>query len=536
MLTANRFQEWQLTWLRVNGFEDGVVPVGQRHTTERDLFWAFAPLFGSADEMLKALYPLLDQPGEEQERKDLAVSCFEQKANELHLSRAVLQCIGSVRSQDVAVCPMLPELFPAMELLLKQTPREWHPTAIIGCLPVLGAILTGLRFDWRGQVNSCSFIAFVVGEQSSGKSATTMPLWNLLLAPLRKKDAAAINAVSRYHFGETDGDGDEEHRKRPLPVIREVLSKTSQPTIYQQMSVTRGVHLILAAQDLAAVVNSAARGAYASLSPILLASWGNEPVGQQTSIQTAVYVKVEEALFNVAACTTPAVLKRFFGGGKVEDGTLSRSLFVLHPTSTEDIKPNAVQWSEEEREAVDELIGRLYEIGNRLPGRDAATGRSLTNSEFPLTVEAMENWYAQRWALIETLSESHAAMQRLLIHRAATNAMRAGAVFATMNGGESDATVALAVWVADYAIYAAITLFHSEMEEMQIENRTATMGKLSYRELFFSLPAVFTKDQLTEIRESRGESTKSLSTIVSRWQSEGHLEVLERGTRWLKVF
>ena len=331
---------WELTG-------DGLPPTqGDRNTKIFDLACSLRHIFGFDRELLNRAIPNYD--GFPQEEK---MQCIDNAIREprkympMKLTR-VLQALKAEHAEN-------PELVQALDVVemeraqyyakklpghiglgvdaaLKWLPQELHVQALVAMAPALGALLTRVRLDVHGDVNTLNLQSFVVGEAGSGKSRFAR-----IDAALMKDfyaESIANQRINEQHRREKE----RKRNAKEVPVFdmlpeRCIPARHSVAQVLDMLNSNGGLHCYTFAEE-ADIMTGNGRQAFADTSAIRRVAYDASSYAQAYKSDTASRLTIERVLWNLTQCGTPDALYRAFRN--FTDGELSRVAIARMPDNT----------------------------------------------------------------------------------------------------------------------------------------------------------------------------------------------------------
>jgi ABC-type dipeptide/oligopeptide/nickel transport system ATPase subunit len=244
-----------------------------------------------------------------------------------------------------------------VDAALKWLPQELHMQALVAMAPALGALLTRVRLDVHGDVNTLNLQSFVVGEAGSGKS----------------RFARIDAALMRDFYAESIANQrlNEQHRRekerkknaKEVPVFdmlpeRSIPPRHSVAQVLDMLNSNGGLHCYTFAEE-ADIMSGNGRQAFADTSAIRRVAYDASSYAQAYKSDTASRLTIERVLWNLTQCGTPDALYRAFRN--FTDGELSRVAIARMPDNTFTPLIASRPFGEKERLPLEQL-GRLLSL------------------------------------------------------------------------------------------------------------------------------------------------------------------------------
>ena len=358
---------WELTG-------DGQPPTqGDRNTKIFDLACSLRHIFNFDRELLNRAIPNYD--GFPQEEK---MQCIDNALREprkympLKLTR-VLQALKAEHAEN-------PELVQALDTVEQETmqyyakklprkiglgvdevrrwlPQELHVQALVSMAPALGALLTRVRLDVHGDVNTLNLQSFVVGEAGSGKSRFAH-----IDAALMKgfyAESIANQRLNEQHRREKE----RKRNAKEVPVFdmlpeRCIPARHSVAQVLDMLNSNGGLHCYTFAEE-ADIMSGNGRQAFADTSAIRRVAYDASSYAQAYKSDTSSRLTIPKVLWNLTQCGTPDALYRAYRN--FTDGELSRVAIARMPDNT--FTPLIASRPFGERESGSlELLGKLLPL------------------------------------------------------------------------------------------------------------------------------------------------------------------------------
>lgn len=449
-------------------------------------------------------------------------------------------------------------------LVCKPFPADFHPAVVLASLPMLGTLATQVRTRYiDGEQQSLSFMTCIVAAQASGKSFVRR-LSNLLLAPIRERDAAEFQKEQEYFARRRQAKNRQQQPQDPRARVRLLLPTISNAMLFKRLDCAEGQHCYFEAEELDTVAKAEGAGAWSSKSDLYRLAFDNAEGGQQYMSDASWSFKGRIYL-NWAACATPMALRRFFKTS--EDGLVSRIAFctlgdqsgkpLVRRTELTDAERHYV---EERCRCLDRLGVATTEVATTVPAKDAAgrfTGGRETLAEVaeaytphlvetPRLDEAIAQWLED--ARLEYLADRSNHALDIFRRRAAVIGHRAGAL-ASLTCDDAERRhgldVDFALMVADTVLEMQLHLFGKQLNEV-VETSLSDLatglkgrnGGVQRRErnrrLYDALPAAFAAADIRAAAQRLGQPAPADARQVAvRWVAQGVAVSLGRN-RWQK--
>ncbi len=414
----------------------------------------------------------------------------------------------------------LPPLPPLLRQLSKLAPPDFVIATILCSLPLLGTLGSKLRARYLDHsLHSPSFQVSLEAPQASGKSFIGR-MAKLLLSPIIERDNEERRREQEYNervselkvtgIKVTPENRDELLGQRPKGIIRFVPATISITKMLMRMENACGLHLVAISEEIDTVTKAFKR-AISSYSDALRVSFDNGLYGQDYASENS-FSGIVPLYYNTLFSGTPKAMRRFYPD--VEDGLVSRVLFVTLPDQFGKPMPVWGELSEKDREEVERQIGRLD--GVSIVG-DAVQGEHVMELGF-LNV-AMDRWLKEQQR--EAVRTDNRTLD-IFCRRAAVVGFRAG-MLAWFLYGEKDTrtnrrnTVVFAQWVATQMLTQHLLRF-------QIEGTGSNISH--WEDVYCRLPEEFSREELQRMCQQDGKNTP-VKNIIYNWRILGIVEIVE---------
>lgn len=428
---------------------------------------------------------------------------------------------------DVFTTNEVPDLPPVFREWYDVAPDDFKLATVLTLLPFLGTVGSKLRACYfNKEVHSPSFICCVEAPQANGKSFVRR-IDNCILGSLKEHDAQEREKVRLWNEARkaerdarvklSKAEITDMMREKPEGLIRYVAPTISITELLRKMVNAKGLHIMAVSEEIDTVYKSLKRG-FSDFSDILRKAFDNAEHGQDYASDNS-WSGIVKLFFNVCYCGTPKAMRRFFPD--VEDGMISRVIFVTFPDQS--FKPLA-KWgtfSKEQLEAINYHVNRLNMISIV---DNEVQQEHMMNMDF--MVKEMNRWCLAQ----QKLAAANKDLTRdTFCRRSAVIGFRA-AMLANFLWGESKSPITRArvkkfgVWVANCCLRQFITRFDLNTEK----------ANFKFSKLYDALPDVFTKDKLTQKLMEEGLKTRE-RMVIYKWRLAGVIEDGENANEYKKV-
>lgn len=419
---------------------------------------------------------------------------------------------------DVFTTSEVPELPPIFKEWYDIAPDDFKLAVVLTLLPFVGTVGSKLRATYfNGEVHSPSFICCVEAPQANGKSFVRR-LDNGILSEIkehdreerekerawkeaRKAERDARVKLSKQEVAEMMAD-------KPEGMIRYVAPTISITELLKKMVNAKGLHIMAVSEEIDTVYKAMKRG-FSDFSDLLRKAFDNAEHGQDYASEQS-WSGIVRLFFNTVYCGTPKAVRRFFPD--VEDGMISRVIFVTFPDQS--FKPVPV-WGKFSRQQEESLSYHL----NRLNMVSIVDGEvqeeHLMKMDF--MVKEMKRWCTAQ----QKLAAANKDLTRdTFCRRSAVIGFRAAMLaFYLWDENVSSSIVRakvkkFGVWVANCCLRQFLLRFNLGAEKSSI---------VKYKEVLDSLPEEFDDKQLLAAMSANGVGSP-LKTVKYRWRLAGVIE------------
>lgn len=416
---------------------------------------------------------------------------------------------------DTRVLPPMP---PVIRQWVDVAPDDFKEAVALCQLPILGALGSRLRSEYLdGKMHSPSFQVSLEAPQASGKSFLVM-LANYELKAVLQHDEIARAKEREYQekmraIASTKAKvKPEDLPEKPNVIIRYVPATMSITMLLKRMEGAQGLHLFALAEEIDTVTRAFKRG-FSNFSEALRVSFDNSMYGQDYASETSWSGNVE-LFYNCLFSGTPKAMRRFYPD--VEDGLVSRVLFVTLPDQFGKPMPKWEAFSDGQKHIVDLGLERLNEIS--IVGDEVQPEHVMKMNWLN---KAMAEWIKKQQ--LEAVDQNDRTRD-VFCRRSAVVGFRAG-MLAWFLWGEAP-TPTVRRNVTKFAIWVANCMLNQHLLRFNIESVNSNTNR--WENLLKQLPVEFTRAQLEEVARHEGVDT-STRDILYKWKLNGCVEAIEEG-------
>lgn len=416
----------------------------------------------------------------------------------------------------------VPPLPPLFRQWWEVSPEDFKVPVTLCQLPILGALGSRLRAKYLdGKVHSPSFQVSLEAPQASGKSFLVR-LVESELAQMMESDEAEREREREYRdkVGEMKllnikinaDNKDEILGQRPDAIIRYLPATISVTMLLKRMYNAKGLHCFALAEEIDTVYRAYKRG-FSNLSELLRVSFDNGLYGQDYASENSWSGNVQ-LFYNTLFSGTPKAMRRFYPD--VEDGLVSRVLFVTLPDQFGKPMPVWGEMTQEQKRICDIALTRLNEISIQ---------NGEVQPEHMMKVEwlnkAMDAWIkSQQMEAVRTDDRT----RDIFCRRSAVVGFRAGMMAWFL--WEEKNTPTIRRNVAKFATWVANCMLNQHLLRFNIQGTSSNVNQ--WEDVFKQLGDTFTRKEAEEALE-HAESTTPVRKVLYKWRLLGIIEDMENG-------
>lgn len=419
----------------------------------------------------------------------------------------------------------MPPLPPVFRQWAEIAPDDFKTAVTLCQLPILGALGSRLRARYLdGKVHSPSFQVSLEAPQASGKSFMVR-LVETELAPMIQADEAQKEKEKEYadkvaemkmlNIKVNADNKDEILGTKPQGIVRFLPATISITKMLMRLHAAKGLHCFAYAEEIDTVHKAYKRG-FSSLSELLRVAFDNGRYGQdyasENSFSGDVFV-----YYNTLFSGTPKAMRRFYPD--VEDGLVSRVLFVTLPDQFGKPMPAWGELDAKAKQTMDIALERLNEIS--LIG-DEVQPEHMLNMDYL-------NKELQRWIVaqqVEAVNQDDRTRD-IFCRRAAVVGFRAG-MLAHFLYGAKKMTPTLKRNVCKFAIWVANCMLNQHLLRFNIQTSGSNVNP--FEDVYKMLKDTFTREELENALQAQGKDTP-VKQVVYKWKLLGLVETTDEGRR-----
>lgn len=418
------------------------------------------------------------------------------------------------------------EKVPSLPPLLRQwweiAPDDFKKPVTLCQLPILGALGSRLRARYiDGQIHSPSFQVSLEAPQASGKSFIVR-LVNYELAQMmesdesqRQKEREYSEKVSEMKMLNIKVNADNKDQilgTKPKGIIRYVPATMSITKLLMRMEAAQGLHLFALAEEIDTVLKAFKRG-FSSFSDALRVSFDNGLYGQDYASDNS-FSGIIPLYYNTLFSGTPKAMCRFYPD--VEDGLVSRVLFVNLPDQFGKPMPVWKEFDQKQKQIVDIALTRLNEI--TLQGSEVQPEHMM---KMGWLNKAMASWVVSQQ---QEAVRSEDRTRDIFCRRSAVVGFRAGMLAWFL--WEEKNTPTIRRNVINFAIWVANCMLNQHLLRFNVKSTHSNVNQ--WEDVFALLKDEFTRDELEHALASQNVDTP-IKQVLYKWRLLGIIEAVEEG-------
>ena len=525
---------------------------GQRHNTYIEVVKNLKIICDYDKKWMFDIIPSFDLP--EEERRDI-LDYHSRRYNrqglpsklQQALAKAVVQNIQEDDNENNTLEPNqipLPQLLPPIfDTILAPIPEPYKRQMIVWCLPFLGACGTGLRFIYRKQVSSLSFMTIIYGGTGVGKSSLVCKITKLLLKQIQDEDEERAKKQREYElqmdkYNRSRKANAERPQDPHCNYARRQSVRMSLTHIYKllQNSMYRDgydhkqdpEHIIGWTDEVDDLIQSENAGKWSEKKPLYKHAFHNEDDGTGTVTSGSICIPI---FYNWAALGTFEKLQKFIDYSDHEGGLVNRIIFAQLP---DDRGGNGVEIDDYTESQTDIIL-------------DACSRLSQAKGMYycPVIDEKIAQWVKEKTQLfletenvaVDILKNRSAAMGARAAYLVAflTNALLTSPAKKYSKKMEKDMNIAadFGLFVAEYVFQNQMVLWGDDLNQTQKAKAvsvSAAQCASGFAALNFlsSLPHEFSKEYYIQQAALAGKSDVNIRKMLCDWQKKGR--VVKTGT------
>ena len=416
----------------------------------------------------------------------------------------------------------MPSLPPVFRQWAEIAPEDFKAPSVLCQLPILGALGSRLRAEYLdGKIHSPSFQVSLEAPQASGKSFIVM-LTEYELAQMMQTDEAQRELERAYQEKVSEmkllnikinvDNKDQILGTKPKGIIRYLPATISITKMLQRMEAAQGLHCFALAEEIDTVHKAFKKG-FSNLSEMLRVAFDNGLYGQDYASDTSWSGNVQ-LFYNTLFSGTPKAMCRFYPD--VEDGLVSRVLFVTLPDQFGKPMPVWGTFDNDQKRIVDIGLTRLSEIS--LQGSDVQPEHMMKlgwlNRALDLWIKAQQT---------EAVKENDRTRD-IFCRRAAVVGFRAGMLAWFL--WEEKNTPTIRRNVSDFAIWVANSMLNQHILRFNVTGNHSNVNR--FESALGRLGDEFTREEAEKALLAEGYET-DVRQVLYKWRLQGLVEPIDKG-------
>ncbi|MCR5423598.1 MAG: DUF3987 domain-containing protein [Bacteroidales bacterium] len=416
---------------------------------------------------------------------------------------------------------VMPSLPPVFRQWAEIAPADFKSAVVLSQLPILGALGSRLRAVYLdGKRHSPSFQVSLEAPQASGKSFIVQ-LVNYELARMmasdevnREKERAWSEKMAQIKLTKTKVTEKQREAigEKPKGIVRYVPATMSITKMLQRMDAAQGLHLFALSEEIDTVHKAFSRG-FSNFSEALRVAFDNGLYGQDYASENSWSGNVA-LYYNCLFSGTPKAMRRFYPD--VEDGLVSRVLFVTLPDQFGKPMPVWGKFDEKQKKIVDRALENLNNV-------------SLVGEEVQPEHEMKLDWLNAALAAWIKCQQVEAVQQNdrtrdIFCRRAAVVGFRAGMLAWFL--WDEKGTPTIRKNVVNFATWVANSMLNQHLLRFQVEGTGSNINR--WENVLKALPEEFTRTQIEQQLSAQNVET-TVRTVVYQWKLAGFVEEVAEG-------
>ena len=437
-----------------------------------------------------------------------------------------------------------PEKVPEfLQALFSNVPETHQRQLLLWCLPFLGACGTGLRFNYREQISSLSFMSILFSRTAGGKSTLINKITQLLLKQIMEEDEERKNRDREYRdqmdkYNRSKKANAEKPENQHCDFTRFNPVRLSLTHIFRMLEASMyrdgydhkqdPLHLIAYTDEVDDLVQSEQAGTWSQKKSVYKHAFHNEMDGTGTITSGCITVPI---YYNWSALGTIGSIYKFLDLHDQEGGLVNRIMFAELPDDTFGDGLEIPDYSAKNRDIILDACYRLSE----------AQGLYYA----PIVDDKIRAWAKEKQNIgNQTRNLSIATFFK----RAAAVGARFAYILAYLNGSASHSqrkafskkvtedmnnAADWGVFLAEYVFQWQLLLFGDDLNKAQQNNNyKAGQSAKRYAALNFlaTLPHSFTRDEFNAQAALAGKSEGNARKMICDWQAKGRIIKNDDGT------
>ncbi len=415
----------------------------------------------------------------------------------------------------------MPSLPPIFRQWAEIAPADFKAAVVLCQLPILGALGSRLRSVYLdGKTHSPSFQVSLEAPQASGKSFIVQ-LVNYELAQMmasdevnREKERAWNEKMAQIKLTKTKVTEKqrEEIGEKPKGIVRYVPATMSITKLLQRMDAAQGLHLFALSEEIDTVHKAFSRG-FSNFSEALRVAFDNGLYGQDYASENSWSGNVA-LYYNCLFSGTPRAMRRFYPD--VEDGLVSRVMFVTLPDQFGKPMPVWGKFDEKQKKVVDRALENLNNV--TLVGEEVQPEHEM---KLDWLNTALAAWIKSQQ--VEALRQNDRTRD-IFCRRAAVVGFRAGMIAWFL--WDEKGTPTIRKNVINFATWVANSMLNQHLLRFHVDGTGSNINR--WESVLKALPEEFTRAQIEQQLSAQNVDTP-VRTVVYQWKLAGFVEDVAEG-------
>ena len=201
---------------------------------------------------------------------------------------------------------------------------------IIGVIPAIGALATGVKLDVHGKKNTLNLIAYIAGDYASRKGEID-PLIEAWMSEVKAIDEMYLRQEDEWRAKKRAAKNKKDQPEEPKLPVRFLTLNNTVANLAERLANTDGKHAFSFTPE-ADTVAQKWKSTMSDFSVMLRQSYDGTRFDREARSVDAVNVHIERLLWNVTMCGTPDALYRVVNN--YTDGFQSRIALAKTPDNT----------------------------------------------------------------------------------------------------------------------------------------------------------------------------------------------------------
>lgn len=415
----------------------------------------------------------------------------------------------------------LPPMPPVIKQFVDVAPDDFKQAVLLCQLPILGALASKLRSKYLdGEMHSPSFQVSLEAPQASGKSfmrkLTEYELKSMIQHDDEERAREAeydskIKEMKMLNIKITPENKNEILGQKPTTIIRFVPATMSITKLLMRMQSAEGLHLFAIAEEIDTVTKAFKKG-FSSYSDLLRVAFDNGRYGQDYASENSFSGNVN-IYYNMLTSGTPKAMRRFYPD--VEDGLVSRVLFVTLPDQFGKKMPVWKEFTKEQKAIVDRKLVDCDEV-SLIDGK--------VQPDHVLKMEWL-NEELKKWLILQQQQavQEDDRTRDIFCRRSAVIGFRAGMLAFFLYGGKVTPTIMKNV--KKFALYVANCTINQHLLRFNVTSVNSNVNQ--WEKVYARLDNEFDRDQLRKAMSAEGVETPE-RVVIYKWRLLGIIESLEK--------